>query len=194
MPVYFIQASDGSVKIGRTTDVKRRLANLQTSHAYELKVIRIIDGGPVEEWECHHAFRDARIRGEWFEYRDAMLTFSPCGESKVSLLREQRHSRECRTDRDTLVGFVDEAIRRNPLKQKEIASLMGYRPSQLTRKVRQYDEDSSRLTIDDLELYLDATGDISPVIYLIEKYFIRKGDTAQLEEELARLKRLKGVA
>lgn len=189
MAVYFIQDCAGNVKIGRAIDVQKRLRALQTAHAQELRLLRVIAGDAVEEWECQYAFRDARIRGEWFEYRDEMLTFEPSGSSKITLLKDFRGTRP--PDDDSLVAFVREAVRRHPLKQREIASLMGYKPSQLTRKLRQSPADSSRLTLDDLELYMDVTGDTSPITYLVEKYL---AETDELTRLKARIAELEGVA
>lgn len=172
MTVYFIQAADGTVKIGRANNVAVRLSNLQTAHAKELTLIRCLDGGAVEEWECQHAFRDARIRGEWFEYREEMLTFQPAGRSKLALLREYRERRKSAVSRndDTLVSFVRDCVRRHPLKQGEIARRMGYSPSSLSRKLAQYPDDGTRFTLDDLEKYIEVTGDTAPILYLLNKY------------------------
>lgn len=192
MAVYFIRSADGAVKIGRAKNVATRLSNLQTAHAYELKLLRQIDGGAVEEWECQHAFRDFRIRGEWFSFCEEMLTFAPIGRSKLALLKKHKEKRE--TEDGSAVAFIREAVRRHPMKQREIAKAMGYKPSQLSRKLRQNPQDSSRFTLDDLERFMEVTGDTSPVLYLVEKYLTESNRIAALEAELMRLKSVKGVA
>lgn len=194
MAVYFIQAADGAVKIGRAINVNERLRNLQTAHAYPLTLLRVIDGGAVEEWECQSEFNNARVRGEWFEYREAMLTFQPSGSTKVELLRRRRLEFDGVRPTDTLVDVVRESALRNPLKHKDIAEGMGYSPSLLTRKLRQYAEDGCRFTLDDLEKFIQTTGDTQPIYYLIEKYLADDTDRIKkLEEELARLKTTKKV-
>lgn len=76
--------------------------------------------------------------------------------------------------------------------QKAIAADMDYSPSDLSRKLAQAPGDSRRFTLDDLEKFVDTTGDTSPVLYLVEKYLTRTKDKiAELEAELARLKRYK---
>ena len=45
-----------------------------------------------------------------------------------------------------------------------------------------------RFTLDDLERFIEATDDTSPVLYLVEKYLTDRDRIAQLEAELKRLK------
>lgn len=74
--------------------------------------------------------------------------------------------------------------------QKAVAADMDYSPSQLSRKLAQSPDDSMRFTLDDLERFIEATGDSSPVLYLVEKYLAGNRDRiADLEAEIARLKR-----
>lgn len=72
--------------------------------------------------------------------------------------------------------------------QKAIAADMDYSPSTLSRKLAQGDNDSNRLTLDDLELYMQVTNDTQPVYYLVEKYLTTYDRITELEKELARLK------
>lgn len=192
MSVYFIQAADGYVKIGRANDVDFRLRALQTAHAKELTLLRSIDGDAVEEWECHYVFRDARIRGEWFEFREEMLTFCPTGRSKVALIREYRARRSspetCSAD-ITLTSFIRDCIRQLPIKQVEVARRMGMSPASLCRKLSQNPFDSARFTVDDLEKYIQVTGDTQPIMYLIEKYLTQCDDSIeQLQFQLKKRK------
>lgn len=189
MAVYFIQAADGPVKIGRAVDVPARLRALQTAHAKELKLLRVIEGGAVEEWECHHAFRNAHIRGEWFEYHDDMLTFLPSGRAKVAILRDHRVS----CHHDSLVSFLRASIKSGPLPQQEVARRMGYTPSALSRKLAQNPDDSRRFTLDDLEKYVDVTGDKKPILYLVEKYLAETDEAALLRQIEALQAQLKGA-
>lgn len=54
--------------------------------------------------------------------------------------------------------------------QKVIAADMDMAPSQLTRKLVQYPNDSARFTLDDLEKYFQKTSDREPLHYLNAKY------------------------
>jgi hypothetical protein len=84
MSVYFICAADGSnddgvgsVKIGTTIDVPRRLGQLQSVYRMKLKVLRIVPGGyAIEAW-LHRRFSSLRTHGEWFKFSQEMLTIEP---------------------------------------------------------------------------------------------------------------------
>jgi hypothetical protein len=71
--------------------------------------------------------------------------------------------------------------------QKSIAADMDYSPSHLTRKFAQSPDDSMRLTVDDLEKFIEVTGDTSPVIYLVEKYLAKTDELTRLKARLAEL-------
>lgn len=71
---------------------------------------------------------------------------------------------------------------------KAIAADMDYSPSDLSRKLAQSPDDSRRFTADDLEKFVEVTGDTSPVLYLVAKYLTSHNRIAELEAELARLK------
>ncbi len=57
---------------------------------------------------------------------------------------------------------------RNPL--KTIAADMDMSQSTLSRKLGGDPDDPRKFSIDDLESYIDVTGDIQPIYWLIEKY------------------------
>lgn len=57
---------------------------------------------------------------------------------------------------------------RNPL--KTIAADMDQSQSELSRKLSEGHDDPRRFTVDDLEKFVKATGDITPILYLVEKY------------------------
>ena len=60
-------------------------------------------------------------------------------------------------------------LQRNPL--KTIAADMDMSPSTLTRKLNPHDGDTQRFNLDDLEAYIQSTGDVDSVIeYLAAKY------------------------
>lgn len=65
--IYFVQAGDGGpVKIGRAVNVKHRLAELQTAHYEDLRLLVAVQGTVFDERRLHREFQQARIRGEWF--------------------------------------------------------------------------------------------------------------------------------
>lgn len=79
--------------------------------------------------------------------------------------------------------------------QKSVAADMDYSPSDLSRKLSQAPDDSRRFTLDDLEKFVQVTGDIKPILYLVEKYLAKADETAllyqieQLQKQLADTKR-----
>lgn len=66
--------------------------------------------------------------------------------------------------------------------QKAIAAEMDYSPSDLSRKLAQNPDDSRRFTLDDLEKYVEVTGDKKPVLYLVEKYLAETDEAALLRQ------------
>lgn len=76
--------------------------------------------------------------------------------------------------------------------QKTIAADMDYSPSDLSRKLAQNPDDSRRFTLDDLEKYVQVTGDKKPVLYLVEKYLSETDEAALLKQIEALQSQLKG--
>jgi hypothetical protein len=71
--VYFIQAgTDGPIKIGRTTNIRRRLTGIQTGSAQRLVVLGTMPGDEAAERALHSRFGFLRTVGEWFR-SDATL-------------------------------------------------------------------------------------------------------------------------
>lgn len=78
MPTYIIRAGlTGPVKIGKADDVEARREALQTAHHETLHVLRVLDTPFDAEPILHEKFAGLRIRGEWFEFCEEMLTFVP---------------------------------------------------------------------------------------------------------------------
>jgi DNA-binding XRE family transcriptional regulator len=65
--IYFIENSETKhIKIGFSSDIRRRLVDLQISSPHELKVLTICEGDDKYEKELHKRFYEYRYRGEWF--------------------------------------------------------------------------------------------------------------------------------
>jgi hypothetical protein len=75
--VYFVQgANGGPIKIGTTTHLAGRLANLQALNAQKLCVLATVPcGGHKLERELHDKFKDDRLHGEWFEPSEHLATW-----------------------------------------------------------------------------------------------------------------------
>jgi len=59
---------------------------------------------------------------------------------------------------------------RNPL--KTLAADMDLSESELSRKLSQNPTDTRRFTLDDLEAFVKASGDTTPILYLAAKYLV----------------------
>lgn len=72
--VYVIE-QDGYVKIGSTTTLKKRLAQLQTGCAVPLRLVGTCSGGFAREKALQREFGAWRRHGEWFKFPpDVMAT------------------------------------------------------------------------------------------------------------------------
>jgi hypothetical protein len=84
--------------------------------------------------------------------------------------------------------YVASRVHNQGRPQKAIAADMDYSPSDLSRKLSQNPDDSRRFTLDDLEKFIQVTGDKSPVFYLVEKFLTEsEGEIAVLRRRLAEL-------
>lgn len=73
--VYFIRGSDGFVKIGWSTNVQQRIADLQVANAGQLELLLQIPGDWRDEQNMHALFDEYRMSGEWFRYGSRMKSF-----------------------------------------------------------------------------------------------------------------------
>lgn len=78
--------------------------------------------------------------------------------------------------------FVAARVHQLGRPQKSIAADMDYSPSDLSRKLAQNPDDSRRFTLDDLERFVQVTGDTRPVLYLVEKYLAQTDEAALLRQ------------
>jgi len=75
---------------------------------------------------------------------------------------------------------------RKPL--KTIAADMDVSPSDLSRKLANNPDDPRRFTVLDLEAYVTSTGDVQPILYLVQKFCT--DPQAKQREALAALAKL----
>lgn len=83
--IYFIQnKTNSAIKIGYTAgDAKERLAQLQTSSADRLVLLRSVPGEMWQEQELHKRLARYRLTGEWFRpHADVMNSMSEFTQSE----------------------------------------------------------------------------------------------------------------
>jgi hypothetical protein len=65
--VYFLQrGAGGPVKIGYSTNLKKRISKLQTGCAEKLDLLCALEGDRLQETSLHSQFQTERLHGEWF--------------------------------------------------------------------------------------------------------------------------------
>lgn len=69
---------------------------------------------------------------------------------------------------------------------KVIAADMDYAPSTFSRKLAQSPNDTQKFTLDDLEQFIQVTGDRRPIYYLTDQ----RSELERLKAEVARLEQL----
>jgi Meiotically up-regulated gene 113 len=84
--VYVIGDPDQRVvKIGWSTNLRSRLANLQCGSALPLRLLWAARGGRALEDALHAWFNDQRLEGEWFDFPDSDAVFQV--KAAVEVLR-----------------------------------------------------------------------------------------------------------
>ncbi len=78
--IYFLRAGEqGNIKIGKTYDLKARLASLQTGSPEPLHLLAFVNCLEVDPTEAeamlHKKFQHHRLQGEWFMPADELLEF-----------------------------------------------------------------------------------------------------------------------
>src|SRR4051794_22694672 len=69
--VYLIGGKGSSiVKIGRSTNVTKRLAQIQYKSPVRLSVLWQVEGDAELEFGLHRLFKPYRSHGEWFDFKD----------------------------------------------------------------------------------------------------------------------------
>ena len=88
----------------------------------------------------------------------------------------------------TLRQYLGHRVDEQTKTAKQIAADMDIAPSTLSKKLNK--EDSNRFTIDNLEEYLDSTGDVQAVIEYLATKYAPGGDDARRARALSRLESL----
>jgi hypothetical protein len=69
--VYFIEADNGLVKIGKTKNVRLRISSLRSSSPIPLRLLHVIDcngnATRIEKY-FHDLYKSKRRHGEWFSF------------------------------------------------------------------------------------------------------------------------------
>jgi transcriptional regulator of acetoin/glycerol metabolism len=154
--IYFIQAgNDGPIKIGWTTNgIKERLANLQTSSPYPLKLLGVMEGELKDELQLHRMFSEYLVTGEWYSSNKDLLNFIASAtnpESDVFRLKDAIKQIKLTNQtrllnkntihlRDTLqqieIELIIEALRVTNGKQSDAAKLLSITRSGLCQKIQ----------------------------------------------------------
>ena len=88
----------------------------------------------------------------------------------------------------SLLACCHEAAVRSDRPMKAIAADMDMSSSDLGRKLAPAEGDPRRLSVDDLVRLIDATGDLSPIFWLIERFAIDdEAKQRRAQAELAKL-------
>ncbi len=91
---YFIQDGYGAIKIGLSTNISTRLAELQTCNSTDLKVLGYVVGNI--ESELHNRFSKDKIHGEWFKPSNEILDY-------VKTLKKYDPKRQTYAEKNDLV-------------------------------------------------------------------------------------------
>jgi hypothetical protein len=90
----------------------------------------------------------------------------------------------------TLRKFLAHRVEVQAKPAKTIAAEMDLSPSSLSRKLNPGESDAQRFTVDNLEEYLQATGDVQAVIEYLATKYAPGGDDARKARALGRLETL----
>lgn len=89
---------------------------------------------------------------------------------------------------NTLREFIAFRVQVQQKPAKTIAGDMDMAPSMLSRKLTPSDGDTQRFNVDDLEKYITATKDTTPIEYLASKYL--QSDASRQARAIARVEQL----
>lgn len=95
--VYFVLAVGSErIKIGKSTNIRARLAGMKTDCPHELLPLVVMPCGDPDEMEkmLHWSLDEDRVRGEWFDFSDQVIAMMELARDKgenavVSKILEQ---------------------------------------------------------------------------------------------------------
>lgn len=73
MKTYFIRATGGMHKIGKSANPEERLKDLQCANPKRLVLAAVVDGDFEKRFHDH--FHSIRVRGEWFRPSNRLQAF-----------------------------------------------------------------------------------------------------------------------
>lgn len=79
----------------------------------------------------------------------------------------------------TLLACVRESAHRSDKPMKAIAADMDVSESDLSRKLSGHQDDTRRLSVDELVKLVEVTGDVTPINWLIEKFHLNDDQKAK---------------
>jgi hypothetical protein len=84
--VYFLQmeGNNGPIKIGYTTNIKRRIDQIQPHCPQPLKLLLCIRGTYLDEQRIHAKFEDYALQYEWFSPDINLINY-------IEFLRSKKH-------------------------------------------------------------------------------------------------------
>lgn len=71
--VYFLQAENGLIKIGYSTDVNGRVETIQSLSPLKVNLLTILKGSRSLEANYHKTFAKHKHHGEWFETNEPLM-------------------------------------------------------------------------------------------------------------------------
>lgn len=90
----------------------------------------------------------------------------------------------------TLREYLSHRVMVQAKPQKTIAADMDMSPSMLSRKLNPGDGDTQRFNVDDLETYLQTSGDVAAVIEYLAAKYMPGGNEARRAAALSRFEQL----
>jgi hypothetical protein len=84
---------------------------------------------------------------------------------------------------ETLREYVAHRVNLQAKHAKTIAADLDISPSTLSKKLR--GEDNNRFTVDNLEQYIESTGDVAAVVEYLATKYMRGGDVGRRERLMA---------
>lgn len=102
MNVYFIRdTASGSIKIGHSTDARRRFKNIETGN-HHVELVGFVFASEWLESILHELLHEDRIKGEWFAPTPRVLAVIDC------VMREPRFQGPAKQE-NTIADFVRRA-------------------------------------------------------------------------------------